>query len=67
MLSERARSVLHAVIREYIATGGPVGRLIPKPRKSASIPSAASTPKPMPTAEETSPTMAASPSTERKT
>ena len=24
-LNERARSVLHAVIREYIATGGPVG------------------------------------------
>ena len=48
-------------------TGDPAGRLTPNPRSSASIPKAASTPRPMPTAEDTSPTIAASPRTERKT
>ena len=48
-------------------TSDPVGSVIPNPRRSASSPSAASTPRPRPIAEETSPTMAASASTERNT
>ncbi len=48
-------------------TGAPVGRVMPNPRRSASSPMAASTPSPMPMADDTRPTIAASPSTERKT
>ena len=48
-------------------TSDPVGSVIPNPRRSASSPNAASTPRPRPIAEETSPTMAASASTERNT
>jgi hypothetical protein len=48
-------------------TSGPAGSVIPNPRSSASSPSAASTPRPRPITEETSPVMAASASTERNT
>ena len=48
-------------------TSDPGGSVIPNPRSSASRPSAASTPRPRPITEDTSPVMAASPSTERNT
>ncbi len=46
---------------------GPEGRVTPKPLSSASSPMAASTPRPRPINDETKPTMAASPITDRKT
>ena len=48
-------------------TSDPGGSVMPNPRSSACSPSAASTPRPMPMTEDTSPVMAASPSTERNT
>ena len=48
-------------------TSDPGGSVIPNPRSSAWSPSAASTPSPRPITEETSPVMAASPSTEPNT
>ena len=40
-LSDRARDVLHAIIREYIATGGPVGS-----QQLARAPAASRSPRP---------------------
>ena len=48
-------------------TSGPDGSVKPNALSNASSPRAASTPRPVPMSEETTPTMAASPSTERKT
>ena len=48
-------------------TSGPEGSVTPNPLSSASSPIAASTPKPSPMRDDTSPTIAASRSTERKT
>ncbi len=48
-------------------TSGPDGSVTPKPLSSASSPSAASTPSPRPIRDDTSPTIPASSSTERKT
>ncbi len=48
-------------------TSGPEGNVRPNPLSSASSPIAASTPRPSPMTDDTSPTMNASRSTERKT
>ena len=48
-------------------TSDPEGSVTPNPLMSALSPSAASTPTPMPTRDETNPTIAASASTERNT
>ena len=48
-------------------TMGPDGSVTPKPLSRASSPMAARTPRPRPTSDDTSPTIAASPSTERNT
>ena len=48
-------------------TSGPDGSVTPNPLNRASRPSAASTPRPRPIRDETSPTIAASSITERKT
>ena len=48
-------------------TSGPEGSVTPKPLKSFSSPMAASTPRPRPTSDDTSPTISASPRTERNT
>ncbi len=47
-------------------TRPPEGRVTPKPFRTASRPTAARTPRPSPTREDTSPTMEASARTERK-
>ena len=48
-------------------TSGPDGRVTPNPLRSVSSPRAASTPSPRPISDDTSPTMAASPRTDRNT
>ena len=57
----------HTTTVRVSKTSGPDGRVTPNPFSRASRPSAARTPRPRPTREESRPTMAASAKTERKT
>ena len=57
----------HTTTVRVSKASGPEGRVTPNPLSSASSPNAASTPNPSPTNEESSPTMAASARTDRKT
>ena len=57
----------HTITVRVWNTRGPDGRVTPNPLSSFSRPTAASTPRPRPTSDDSSPTMNASPSTERNT